>query len=161
MSALWKTETQQDMEIWLQKCLETDSYILKQGIIKQMNPSFVTCSYEQKTLTIQFVVQDWQLNPQGILHGGILVTAFDTAFGLLCHYYAKQNMINTIEINTTFLKPVPGNCKYNITVKANHVGKTITSMTAQALSETNVLLATASSSFIRLADRFVDIMPES
>ena len=29
------------------------------------------------------MVQQWQLNPEGILHGGVLVTAFDTVFGLL------------------------------------------------------------------------------
>lgn len=159
MSALWKKETQQDMEYWFQRCLSQDSYILKKGIIKRMNPTFVSCNYEQKTLTLEFVVQNWQINPEGILHGGIFVTAFDTAFGMLCHYYAKQNMINTIEISTTFLKPVPENCKYQITVTANHVGKTITSMTAKAVSETNILLATASSSFIRLQEKFVDIMP--
>ena len=158
MGALWKTETQQDMENWFKRCICPDSYIFRKGVIKKMNPLFVSCSYEQKTLTLEFTVQNWQLNPEGILHGGVLVTAFDTTFGLLCHYYAKQNMINTIEISTTFLKPVPADCKYKITVKANHVGKTITSMTAEAYTE-NLLLATASTSFMRLEQKFVDIMP--
>ncbi len=161
MEALWKKETQKDMEYWFQKVLEPEAYVLKRGIVASMNPKFVQCSYEQKTLTIEFVVQQWQLNPEGILHGGMLVTAFDTVFGLLCHYYSKQNMINTIEISTTFLKPVPENSKYCITVKANHVGRTITSMTAEARScETNVLLATASTSFMRLEQKFVDILPK-
>ncbi len=49
-------------------------------------------------------------------------------------------MINTIEISTTFLKPVPENCKYCITVTANHIGRTITSMTAEARSSETKLL---------------------
>ena len=70
-------------------------------------------------------------------------------------------MINTIEISTTFLKPVPENCKYCITVTANHIGRTITSMTAEARSsETKLLLATASTSFMRLEQKFVDILPK-
>lgn len=149
--ALWKTETQKDMEHWFEKYLEPNAYVLKKGIISNMCPKFIKCSYEEKTLILEFHVTQWQLNPEGILHGGMLVTAFDTAFGSLCHYYSKQNAINTIEISTTFLKPVPADSKYYIIVKANHVGKTITSMTAEAhLSETDLLLATASASFMRL-----------
>lgn len=159
--AVWKTETQKDMEYWFTKYLQPNAYVLQRGIISNMRPKFINCSYDEKTLTLEFDAAQWQLNPEGILHGGMLVTAFDTTFGSLCHYYAKENVINTIEISTTFLKPVPAGCKYYITVKANHVGKTITSMTAQAyLSETDLLLATASASFIRLERKITNIIPK-
>ncbi len=154
-----KKETQQDMENYIKKTLLPESYLLQKGIISKMNPAFFSCDAENRCLTLQFEVQEWQLNPEGILHGGMIVTAFDTVFGLLCHFYMQQNMINTIDISTTFLKPIPANCKYTITAKANHVGNTITSMTAEAhLSENNLLLATASCTFMKLRTK-ADDMP--
>ena len=159
--AVWKTETQEDMEDWFQRYLRPDAYIFKKGIIASMHPQFVKCNYSKKTVTFAFEVMEWQLNPEGILHGGMLMTAFDTAFGLLCHYYSKQNVINTIELGTTFLKPVPAGCTYHITVSATHVGKTLTSMTAEAyLPEKDFLLATASSSFMRLERKVNNIPPQ-
>lgn len=152
--------TQQDMEQWMKKSFGADSRLYTKGVIAQLQPSFISCNFDNSSLTLEFSAEQWAANPEGILHGGILVTAFDTTFGALCHYYAKQNMINTVEISTSFLKPVPLNCKYQITAKANHVGRTITSMTAEAyLTETNVLLATASTTFIKLHKEFSYQLP--
>lgn len=154
------SETQQDMEKWMEKSFGTNSKLYTKGIIAQLNPSFICCDFENNSLTLEFTAEPWAANPEGILHGGILVTAFDTTFGALCHYYAKQNMINTVEISTSFLKPVPLNSKYQITAKANHVGRTLTSMTAEArLVQSNTLLATASTTFIKLHKEFSQKLP--
>lgn len=149
------TNSQENMEYWMTKSFGPDSHLYTKGIIAALKPKFIACDYENSTLTLEYIAEDFFANPEGILHGGILVTAFDTTFGALCHYYAKQNMINTIDISTAFLKPIPLQSQYRITAKANHIGRTITSMTAKAyIVETDVLAATASTTFMKLQKEF-------
>ena len=53
-----------------------------------------------------FDVLDWELNPQDMIHGGITSTGFDTALGMLCHYYAYPYTLTTVNLSTTFLAPI-------------------------------------------------------
>ena len=52
--------------------------------------------------------QEWELNPENIMHGGIISTALDTSMGFLAHYYTHLSAptVVTVTMNVTFLKPV-------------------------------------------------------
>lgn len=48
------SETQQDMEKWMEKSFGTNSKLYTKGIIAQLNPSFICCDFENNSLTLEF-----------------------------------------------------------------------------------------------------------
>lgn len=147
--------SQEDMEGWL-SLLGTENFpISEEGVLRLLAPRFVSCNFKEKAAVIAFGVDDWQLNPEGGLHGGIIVTGFDVSFGLLCHYFAKQRMISTINLFTTFLKPILPTDVVNYHVHIVSYGKTIVNLVGEArLDRDNILAATASASFMILHKEF-------
>lgn len=143
--------SQADMEAWFAKIDAADFYMRKLGILNLLDPKFKECSFENKELVLTFEVMDWELNPEGGLHGGIIVTGFDMTFGLLCHYYAKPNMVCTVNLSTTFIQPVLPNDIVEYHAHIISQGKTIVSLTAEArIKRENILAATATTTFMIL-----------
>ena len=58
------------------------------------------------------------INPEKILFGGAMVSMLDNTYGFLCHYFAGENFISTISLNTTFLKPGKLGDIIHVTAKA-------------------------------------------
>ncbi len=149
--------SQENMEAWLSQLGQADNRISNSGLVKRMNPCFVSCDFAKREACLAFEVYDWELNPGGTLHGGIIVTGFDMSFGLTCHYYAKQHMVTTVNLTTTFLKPILQGDTVNYHVKITSLGRTLVSMTAEArLSRGDILAATATATFMRL-DKVFDV----
>ena len=62
-------------------------------------------AYDDETCTVAFDVEDFMFNPQGSLHGGIIVLAMDVSMG---HLLARNRGPGaTLELKTQFLAPVP------------------------------------------------------
>ena len=97
----------------------------------RLQPQFVSCDFEKRENCIAFEALPWEQNPGGTLHGGIIITCFDVAFGLTCHYYAKQHQITTVNLTTTFLKPVFLGDVVEYRVRITHLGRTLVSMMAE------------------------------
>jgi len=146
---------QEKMEQFFKKIFSPTSSFYRQGIIPMMDPHFVSCDHENTSLTLSFRGMDWQLNPEDIIHGGILVTAMDTTLGSLCHYIAKLKMVTTVSINTTFLKPVLVGDELFITAKVISLGRTLVSLTAEGvLHRTGKCAISASSTFMILTKEY-------
>lgn len=147
---------QADMETWFQQLNDPDFPLRKQvGILSLMDPQFTSCDFAEKALVLTFAVQEWELNPEGGLHGGIIVTGFDMSFGLLCHYFAKQHMICTVNLSTTFLKPVQPDDTIHYQVHIVSHGRTLISMIGEAwLERDHILAATATTTFMVLDQMF-------
>lgn len=127
------------------------------GIMKQMQPRFVSCNLAQKEITIAYQVEEWELNPQGSMHGGLLCAAFDNAFGMITHYFAEDNFITTVDLATRFLKPIPMGSELTITVKVRSNGRTLVSLTGEAYVNQELLAATSSSTFMILRGKKTQI----
>lgn len=124
------------------------------GIIEMMAPKYIGCNYETKELSVMFHVEKWALNPQGSMHGGLVSTAFDTTYGMLTHYLAKDCFITTVDLSTRYLKPIPLGSDLVIKAKACSVGRTLVSLTAEGyLAGKDILAATSSSTFMILRDK--------
>ena len=147
--------SQENMEAWLSQLGHADNPISNNGVLKDLKPRFVSCNFAEKKACFAFDALDWELNPGGSLHGGIIVTGFDVSFGLTCHYYAKQHLISTVNLTTTFLKPILPNDTVNYHVQITSLGRTLISLTAEArLTRDNILAATATSTFMKLDKTF-------
>lgn len=146
-----ESASQENMEAWLSQLKEPEFCLVKGTLLRFLEPQFISCSFAERTAEFAFAVKDWQLNPAKGLHGGILVTGFDISFGLLSHYFAKQHVVSTISINTTFLKPVQPTDVVHYKVRMTHMGHTVYQLTAEAfLERENILAATASATFMKL-----------
>lgn len=146
-----ETESQENMEAWMSEALLPTSTLYQGGVIPSLKGRYVNCSLEEGWVEVAFDVLEWELNPEGGLHGGIIAAQFDTAFGLLTHYYAKQNMITTVQLAVNYLKPIlPGDC-IHYRIKANSRGRTLVSVTGEAfLEREHILAATGSGTFMIL-----------
>ena len=147
-------QTQSHMEKAVAYFVEKTTSEGGSGIISLMNPAFFHCNALEKTLTIRYYVEDWELNPQGSMHGGLIAAAFDNTFGLLTHYFAKGNFITTVELSTKYLKPIPKGCHILIKAKICSIGRTISSLSGEAyIEETDTLASTSSSTFMILRNK--------
>ena len=72
--------TQENMEDNIKNFV--NSINSQQKFISMLKPAFGNCNIETKELTLKFHVDEWMLNPQNALHGGITTAIFDTTFGL-------------------------------------------------------------------------------
>lgn len=146
---------QKEMEEKIKYSLERNSKIHSIGVIPLLKPQFIGCNYEERTLTIAFDVEEWELNPEMTMHGGLITTAFDTVFGLMSHYFADKHFVTTVSIGVTFLKPILLHDKLIITVKTTSRGRTLISLTAEGyLERENLLAATATTTFMILNKEF-------
>lgn len=147
--------SQENMYAWFSQMGGPDFPLTGSGLLPLLKPRFVSCDFAAKAAVFAFDVKEWELNPEGGLHGGIIVTGFDISFGLLCHYFAKQQMISTVNITTTFLKPVRPEDTVYYHVQVTSLGHTLVSMTAEArLGREDILAASATATFMILDKTF-------
>lgn len=143
--------SQKNMEAWFSKISAPDSFLKKKGVLPLLNPTFKDCGFEKKELTLAFKVMDWELNPEGGLHGGMIISGFDITFGLLCHYFSQPNMVCTVNLSTTFIQPVLPSDTVEYHARIISQGKNVVAMTGEArLKRGNILAATASTTFMIL-----------
>lgn len=129
----------------------------KVGLVPTLNPKFIGCNYEEKSITLEFVVKEWQINPEKILFGGAMISMLDNAYGFLCHYFAGDRFISTICLNTIFLKPGKLGDTIQVKVKADSYGRTIVNMSGEVYNITQkTMLATSQTSFMML-DKTIEL----
>lgn len=129
----------------------------KVGLVPSLGPRFIECNYEEKSITLEFEVKEWQINPEKILFGGAMVSMLDNAYGFLCHYFAGDRFISTICLNTIFLKPGKLGDTIQVKVKADSYGRTIVNMSGEVYDITqDALIGTSQTSFMML-DKKVEL----
>ena len=115
-----------------------------QGLNKEMDPTLVHVNNSELTFTLRFPVQEWQYNPRGELHGGMIAAMFDFAIGLGGVTVIEDGDIVTSDLNVSFLRRVAGDDCVLGTVFIQKIGQTIIRIRAEAFSEnTQKLVATA------------------
>jgi uncharacterized protein (TIGR00369 family) len=103
----------------------TDAAAQKERINERMAPAFYSCDAEHQSLSLLFQTQEWQANPSGFLHGGMIATAVDITAGLLVKYLIKSNDAVTVEMNCNYLRAIPIGEKYILTAEVDKAGKTL------------------------------------
>ncbi len=148
-------QNQESMEAWIQRSLAPDAELYRDGLIPMLKPQFVSCDFADRKLVLAYDVEEWEMNPQNAMHGGITVAAIDTAFGVLCHYFAQKNMVTTVTISTTYLKPILLHDRIFVSVHATSIGKNLISMVADVHTQRdNILVTTANTTFMVLRHEF-------
>ena len=112
----------------------------------KLDPRFAGCSVQERALDICFGVQEWMLNPNGTLHGGILTTAVDMGMSVLARYFARKRVMVTAQLSMNFLRAIRPEDIFTVHVVADHTGRRSTVVHAWvsvSTSEKHAATATA------------------
>ena len=112
-----------------------------QGDSCQVNDRFApvmrSCNAEEKWVDVAFTVQDWMLNPNGTLHGGMLSTAIDMVFSVVARYFSKKRVTVTVQLSVNFLRTIKNGEEFIVHVQADHVGRRSIVAHASATAESS------------------------
>ena len=118
---------------------------LSNRVNDKMAPRFVSCNAENRAMSVAFTAQEWMLNPNGTLHGGILSTAMDIALSVLARYLAKKRVMVTAQLSMNFLRAIQENDTFTVHATADHVGRRSVVIQAYVtVNDTDKRAATAS-----------------
>lgn len=119
-----------------------------------MNMELVSTDYDTKTVVLAFPVKDWQLNPAGNLHGGMIATALDITMG--CVSYVSQDVVftPTIQMAVNYVSGISSNDTLIVEGICDHNGSRMSQTRAIARSKSNNrVIATANGSYIMNSKR--------
>lgn len=129
-----------------------DQDLPKDNILNMLNLQYADSSLKEQSVALFAQVSSWQMNPNGVLHGGIMATAFDSAFGLLIRSLSIDSIVSTITLSVSYLRAVPNNTQLLIKAQVKYLGGTIVHVRGEAFDGT-VLVATSDASFIKKQKR--------
>ncbi len=104
----------------------------------------------EKSLTVDYPVAEKFLNLAGTMQGGFIVAAFDNTFGQLCYLVTEKVPIATIDINTTFHRPIFKNDMLRIIARVQSKGKTTINLVGEAFNKDGKLIASAMTNYMIL-----------
>lgn len=149
------------MEAWFRNAVAPDSDLLQFGVIGKMKPDFISCDFKGGESIMSYEVLDWELNPQDMIHGGITSTGFDTSLGMLCHYYVSPYILTTVNLSTSFLRPIRLGDTMIYHSKIKSFGRSLVTVDGEVyLKSTGKLAATATATFKVLHYKTKQLMQE-
>lgn len=139
------------MEEYLDKTMHENNVVQEQTVNGMMKSIRIGCSYENTSITLGFPVQEWQANRGGMMHGGVICTAFDMTAAAIARFCAGENYAPTISLDVKYIRPVQLGDTLLVTAKATAAGKRITQIVCEAKSKnTGKLAATAASVYMNV-----------
>lgn len=103
-----------------------------------------------KSLTIGFPVLEDYLNPARTMQGGFITAAFDNVFGPLCYSATRTTATTTVDISTSYHRPIFAGDELIITATVKSQGRTKIHMMAEAYNREKKLIATATTNYIHI-----------
>ena len=119
-----EAETEQAfMERVLSAVFTEKSEELEHRFNDMLNARVYSCSAEQKSLSVAFVAEEWMLNPNGTLHGGLSGATMDMVMSTLSRFLAKKRTVVTVQLKINYLRSVRAGETFVVHVVADHVGR--------------------------------------
>ena len=106
-------------------------------IHEMMKKSFVACSEKERWITLSYEVEEWEQNPIGTMHGGLIATAIDSTCGILVRYLSGTLRTPTVSMTINYLATVPVGERLLVTARAVKVGRSLVNLCAEAVLESS------------------------
>ena len=139
--------TQKEVDQAIFELLENRKRTFSDGIMSMLYPKDCRVSAEAGTGYMSFAMTEFMTNPLGIVHGGMIVTIFDTCGGMIARILTGVSTITTTDIQTSFLKPVQIGDTIEVVVKMTSRGKSLLHVTAEMRLPDGTIAATASMTY--------------
>ncbi len=123
------------------------------GDIRTIQPEFIEYS-DEGVLTVKVPLQEWQVNDFNTIQGGLLAYMIDTVVGPLGFIVSGCDSIGTVDLSTTYLRPVTLDDEYVIIkaqVKAS--GKRIMHAKAELYTPNGKLAVSAVTNILKSKPR--------
>lgn len=144
MSRLEETECKKRMKTFIDNRLKEDG-----TINAMMKMSIKEYDIAKQTITLDFPVEPWQLNPAGNMHGGIIATALDIGMGCAAYTMSQASFTPTIQMAVNYVAAIPAGEILEIEVFNDHAGSRMAQLRAIARLKSNgQVAATANGSYI-------------
>lgn len=143
-----KDQSNQDREekLNIKMGIAPNCFISMQGRLTEFNE-------DNNSLTIAFPVLENYLNPAGSMQGGYITAAFDNVFGPLCQAVTGTSATTTVDINTSYHRPIFAGDELIVTAAVKLQGRSKIHMVAEAFNKKNKLIATATTNYIHVNRR--------
>ncbi|MCI8464548.1 MAG: PaaI family thioesterase [Lachnospiraceae bacterium] len=142
-------ERQENMKQGLELVLKSEGE-QKPRIHDMMKKTLIACSEEEAFVTLAYELEEWELNPNGVMHGGLIGTAIDTACGMVVRYFSENLQASTVSLNVDYLRPVFMGDRLVVTAKLVRLGGHVANLTAQAKRESDQKMAALASAVFYL-----------
>lgn len=96
-----------------------------------LKPRVVECDFAARRLTLAVTVEEWMVNPNDQLHGGVTATVADMVMGLVSRYFSDGKLTPTIHMDVTYLSPAKRGEELYCCAECVKAGFTIDSATAR------------------------------
>ena len=139
-----EAETEQTfMEKVLSAVFSETEDVLLERINDKMQPQFICCNAAERSLSVSFTAQEWMLNPNGTLHGGMLSTAVDIVMSVFARFLLKKRTVVTVQLSMNFLRTIQKGESFTVTVTADHAGRRSVMMHATVFGQSGKPATTA------------------
>ena len=113
-------EKQKKMETEIQHDIEKMYPKNPEHLYCRMGLEFHSCSAAERSLTLRYPVQEWELNHMSTMHGGLIAAAVDTTSGALTRNLTGCAVTPTINLNINYLLPGTREDALLVTAKAGN-----------------------------------------
>ncbi|MBR5475086.1 MAG: PaaI family thioesterase [Lachnospiraceae bacterium] len=118
-----------------------------------MKMQVLGCDAEKQSLRLGFLVEEWQLNPAGTLHGGMYATAVDIGLGMLAHYYGNGYYCVTTNMNLNYIRPIRKGDMLVVETCMEKAGRSLMSLTVRGWAASDGKTAVTASGTYMVSDR--------
>ena len=105
-----------------------------------MDPHYISCDYEEGTMTLRFEVKEWEINRVGVLHGGATSAMLDHAAGSAIFAFLGH-WCPTVEMDVRFYSQVVLGDVLTCVGRVIHCGERFITAEAIMTNDTNGRLA--------------------
>lgn len=94
-------------------------------------PTLLSCDSEAMSIRLSYDLADWMVNPWGVVHGGLITTLVDSAFGMLACCANGGTICPTISLTSNFLSSVTTKYPVIIEAKVDRFGRVAAHLSAE------------------------------
>ena len=120
------------------------------GITVAMGQRITYIDSENFICHMKFPIREWQSNPYGICHGGMIATALDNALGAVAKFGNSGKITTTMSMNINFLKAVHMNDNLIVKVKRLSWGTFSMCLYGEAFEESSDILTSSATALFRI-----------
>jgi len=104
-------------------------------------------TFSENQVTCSLAVQDWMMNPNGVLHGGVIFTLMDSGMGVAVATQLKEGeRCTAFQIQVHYLRPAATG-KLEAKSSVAHLGEKLGVAESTVFNEYGDLIAKATGSF--------------
>lgn len=119
-----------------------------EGTINAMvNLQLEVASADERTLVFSFLLEEWEMNPAGHTHGGMLSTMLDIAMGGAAYTFSQAAFTPTIQLSVNFVKSSHASQQLRVEAVCDHVGSRMIQTRAIAYQTSGEIVASAVGSY--------------